>query len=957
MRFPFSKAQPDDEWVVLLRLYLARRDPSFLREGAFSDASEPEASFLRAFRDGNDPSAEKLGKELQTLLEKSGRHTAASVVALARADLRAKLAVFYRRFPSEQWHQALKWGIDGCNRAIELAQQLEDLPCLAHYHAQKSQGLSKLGDAGAATAECRAAIEVLRELFHHEPDFYAPDLAGNLNNLGLMLLEQKEYINARGLLEDALSLRRDLAEKNPTRFEADLAGSYLNVGIVFRQLNELGMARQMYEEGLRLFERLAKREPTRHSSHVALALAALGEVLRDIGEWTTAKRMLEQSIEIYRMLAIQDASAYGSELAGTLVTSSSMLIEQQDFERARRACEEALLIYRPLAHQLPHLFESELARTLENLGIANRELHRNTDALNAAEQAVALYRQLAAKRPGVYQADLARSVMNLGNLRSSLGESESAAHAFDEARTIYEQECRWLDAAHVLYNMGALEAQERRETSATKYFERSVELTERGLSHMKDARHWDAFKRRIEPGYLWLADEYALRASDGDLDCVTKLVGVLESLRRVETLAGFGSASMVPSQSWRQPFDELMHGAGDLSNLLTTRRCTVLWTQATGKGLIFVLLAPKDCTVMTAGRDALDKLLQLQSQMSSAFEEISRAAAEGKTKSDATIEAAAETITKLGSEAFALMPERLRAIFTDESLDTIFLIPCMLTVNLPFESLCTSHPSSILDFGVRANFLGLRHVLPRLNGFTELRSVVTRQPKGEVAVVVGNPLHQTAELRLPSLPRARATAIRVSEELRGVGFRLSPSDKALLDEKATAGTIVNALRAPSIRLWVQMGHGIRSHGGGNSLGYSVACAGSSVLTPESVADLNWESAPIIHLDCCVVGVSLVRGGGRFTGHPIAALRSGASCVIASAHPLWDDAAADFSLAFYKKALKTTIDVGSCVLAARRVIAQSHGSNPLIWGTLVLWGNPWVVLANTAADVSQTNSFE
>ena len=69
-------------------------------------------------------------------------------------------------------------------------------------------------------------------------------------------------------------------------------------------------------------------------------------------------------------------------------------------------------------------------------------------------------------------------------------------------------------------------------------------------------------------------------------------------------------------------------------------------------------------------------------------------------------------------------------------------------------------------------------------------------------------------------------------------------------------------------------------------------------------------------------------------------------MLASAHPLWDTPARQFSRVLYEGMLDRRETVGDALLAARRTLAKEHPDNPLVWATTVLWGNPFVTLPGT-----------
>ncbi len=122
-------------------------------------------------------------------------------------------------------------------------------------------------------------------------------------------------------------------------------------------------------------------------------------------------------------------------------------------------------------------------------------------------------------------------------------------------------------------------------------------------------------------------------------------------------------------------------------------------------------------------------------------------------------------------------------------------------------------------------------------------------------------------------------------------------------------------------------------------------AGDGKLSPQQIVRHHWAHHPIVHYDCCLVGATLPRGGGRFDGHPTAALLAGVLCVLSSVHPVFDRYAAEFSAKLYAKVLdsKNPLPLGAALLHTRQEMGQEYADNPLVWAMTVLWGHPWVHL--------------
>src|SRR5262249_30055925 len=116
-------------------------------------------------------------------------------------------------------------------------------------------------------------------------------------------------------------------------------------------------------------------------------------------------------------------------------------------------------------------------------------------------------------------------------------------------------------------------------------------------------------------------------------------------------------------------------------------------------------------------------------------------------------------LSETAASVYPTLPANVRELFDDPAVQTIFMAPCGATINLPWE---------LVWIPGRGQYLGLSHVLPRTHGLGELASVLERQPfSGRPrAVVVGNPLHTTAD----PLENARLAAKSLAKRLDDRGF-------------------------------------------------------------------------------------------------------------------------------------------------------------------------------------------
>jgi Tfp pilus assembly protein PilF len=685
---------------------------------------------------------------------------------------------------------------------------------------------------------------------------------------------------------------------------------------------------------------LAADQPQVYQPDVATVLNNLGLVLRELRELDGARRACEEALAIRRGLAADQPQVYQPDVAAVLNNLGNVLLELHELDGARRNFEKALALYRNLAADQPQVYHPNVAAALNNLGAVLHEMRMLNGARRAFEQALALYRKLATEHPQAYQPDVAKTLYNLGNLVRELDELDSARDCIREAADLFDGHALWLDSARAHCIWGQLEEHDDRDDGAIPLYEAAVARCDRGLSLLAEHGHRDLFKTHIEPAYLRLIDHCATQAVTDRAETapLTKLVGLLESLRQVETLTGLGATTGAGLDAWQGALDGLLANRGPLAERFRRDRLALLWVHSTPPSrLVFVALQPGRGTVETADITLVEAFWRLFDEVERANEQwrgglpqLASNAEQSPAEREAERQSSAVAYAHLehaGEAVFSRLPPGVQSLLTGGDVATLFLAPCEATINLPFELLRTP--------GNDGAFIGLRHLLPRVQGLTQLVGVLQRpmlaEPNGSRrAVVVSNPLH----VGLPSLEGAETLAQALCHELSRSGY----APRMLIGAAATSEAVVTELKSPGVGLWIHLGHGVSREGAADYL----ALAGTDRLEPFAVARLALSSA-VVHVLSCHSGLVHGRGGGRFDGHPVAALVAGASCVLSSAHVLWDDAAAVYAARLYDRLLGGHEAVGAAVLAVRGELAESSGGNALSWAPTVVWGDPWATL--------------
>ena len=571
-------------------------------------------------------------------------------------------------------------------------------------------------------------------------------------------------------------------------------------------------------------------------------------------------------------------------------------------------------------------------------------------------EALGLYRDLAAGQPQVYRADVASTLNNLGNVLRDLRDLGAARAAYGEALQEAEVTEDWLMAARIEGHLAGLEGGSAE--AALEHARRAVQRSEQGLRSLSSVQHADAVKHHLEPCYLRLIAHHARR------DEARELVAHLEAVRRVEALAGAGVGDALGAGD-ASHWEDLRAGCGPLSERLRREKAALLWTHALPEGFLFAWQMPGTALrVELAPPEFAPAFGRMFAEIGIVFAAVS-AAARRPPQDDAPKHAQQDDrrallapVVQAAEAATALLPEPVREVLFGTDPTTLFLAPCGRSMLLPWEFLRL--PGAPGDAG----WLGLRRGLPRVHSLAELAVVVERQPPAgsqRQALVVGDPAHVSehtvdgvrVKTPAPELPVTRAFARYLAQSLPGAGLGVVGGE-ALVGTAATSGALQIGLRTPDLALWCHSGHGGRptEHEGAEYL----CLAGEARFHPWEMRSFPLPGT-VVHHDCCVAGTIRARGGGRFDGHPTAALAAGASAVLSSVHPLWDAPAGEFSVHFYHGLLHprpadhlpTDLNqaraetVAEALLRTRRAMAAAHDGDPLIWATTVLWGNPWAVL--------------
>jgi len=227
--------------------------------------------------------------------------------------------------------EALAW--EGMNVFAELALD-EALPAKAILGKSVTlqaiaNKYTKQGDLAEALAPYERVLAIDEQAFG--PDH--PNVANDVNNLGLVLRDLGDLAGARGAFEIALVIdERAWGPEHP-----NVARSVNNLGLVLQDLGDLAGARAAFERALAIDKRVFGPD----HPNVARDVNNLGLVMRDLGDLAGAQAAFERALAIDERAFRPDHQNIGRDVNNL----GSVLLVLGDLAGARTAFKRALEIF------------------------------------------------------------------------------------------------------------------------------------------------------------------------------------------------------------------------------------------------------------------------------------------------------------------------------------------------------------------------------------------------------------------------------------------------------------------------------------------------------------------------------------------------------------------------------------------------------------------------------------
>lgn len=916
----YQISDSDRGWAYMVRQYLAHKDLQSINQAINKLKSNSDAPknhyqtffqhllskfisqdkidseilmILNALKNGDIQKIFYISPILVKKLHLTGKKEEEVTISLLHDEFLIQRAEGYLMLSGSSRVQAFKVGIDTCISCIKAAQELDDKPLTASYLRRLAHGLYSAGKLKESIEAFNEALSIWRILAEEQPIKYLTEVADTLYHMGNVWDECNELTKARVAFSESLTIFRELIHVNPEKNRLGLARVLNGLGNYYRATNNYIYAVEMFEESLSIFEDIDSSE----SSNTELDLISNFNRLR----------FLENRSGILRN--------YGYLLISQNRSLPNIKKAQDAFKKAALILEELL--------RISHLLGSiELAHCKTGLGMSFLMLGRNQDLDGSQEKskefyeaarieleaALEIYRQHNFGQISMENPYIVEALVHLGETLGKLQETSKARKLLIEAVEICKRNKMWLKLAIAFETRRMIEMLDSGNPMAGfRFAEQSVEALETMLSQLDPVERMNRskYKKYIEVSYCLCIAHYAKQ------DKKERVFHLLESLRRVDRLSDLSADYSASTKALN------LDKAKKIVNQFNIAYFAI---HTVPGGVVFFTLQPSGrVEITTIEKGWSSKFFELFEFINQTLKDLSF---EDELKPENLyneLNARLPVLYKFGRELFDMLPEEVQ-VFLKSETKYIFISPYAEMQNLPFEFLYLPIRES------NREWLGLKKLLPRVHNFSELHSVLLRQPdqSSRGGIVIGDPQD--------NLPFAKETATLIANKLQNYGFELVPDGGPILGKSATNWKFLDGFNTGIVFGFYA------GHGGFDNFGAFLGIEEVERLRPSSLASLSLDSNPIIYYDCCSSGIEHYNWGGEYKGLGYITISIGASCCLQSNRFLIDKLASNMAKLFTHYLLEEGKTTGEALFTARNQIAKAN-SNPFYWGYPFLFGNP------------------
>ena len=242
---------------------------------------------------------------------------------------------------------------------------------LAIFYTLLAKAYNKDKQVDLAIATWQKAISLQQNLN------LSPDLAGSLNELGILYCEQEKYNQAEPLFKQALAMSQELLGDN----HPDFAGILNNLAVMYQNQRRYEEAEPLFNQALAIRQKLLGD----HHSDVAFSLNRLAELYRRQKRYKEAESLFKQAM-VMRQKLLGDRHL---DVAANLDGLANLYLAQGRHEESESFLKQALAMRQKLLGD----HHPDVATNLFNLARLYNTMERNSEMLNLMHRAISIYKQ------------------------------------------------------------------------------------------------------------------------------------------------------------------------------------------------------------------------------------------------------------------------------------------------------------------------------------------------------------------------------------------------------------------------------------------------------------------------------------------------------------------------------------------------------------------------------------
>jgi len=290
------------------------------------------------------------------------------------------------------------------DQSLKADRNIDNIFALAHFLHENNQILKAAPLYEEALVMCQKLVDDNKQTYLHQ-------MAGILNNLGVLNRTQNEFMKAEEAHQKAFEIYEQLAQDNQIYLHY-MAITLNNLGLSYSEWSKFTKGEEAYLKALEIYEQFNEVNE-KHLPFVATILSNLGILNLSKNERTKAEKNYEKALRIRKQLVRDNPKKYLSDLGAILNNLGNLHNDKDEFVKGEQAFQEALEVYEHLSQINPQRYLPNVAITLNNLAVLHCYNSEFLKAENAYQKALDIRQQFANLAPKAYLPDFIGTMINM----------------------------------------------------------------------------------------------------------------------------------------------------------------------------------------------------------------------------------------------------------------------------------------------------------------------------------------------------------------------------------------------------------------------------------------------------------------------------------------------------------------------------------------------------------------